>query len=117
MPETTNNTLENFSEQNSSKFLKISSPQIDYLCQKYQIKDSPDLFTWGIHLLYDLSKLDEQNWHLTLTKCTIDEDLRITKYDKTYSLVHFFMKWLSPKQDSFVRPPSPETLNKMAKLN
>lgn len=101
---------------NQLKILSTSKKEIDYLCEKFDIKDSRDLFSWGIKMLYDLSKLDENGWRLTLNKCEINEETKQVTTNQDYKNVYFLMKWLKPQLESFARLPLPETLEKIMKI-
>ncbi len=111
LPEETNqNNLTNFTR------LEMGKEEIDYLCSKFNIKSHGELFSWGVKLLYDLSKLDEGGWKFTLTKCEID-DQRTIHYSDCHRQVNFLMKWLAPDEGGFKRLPEPKNLDKIMKFN
>ena len=96
--------------------LAISADEADYLVTRWGLKDHGDLFNWGVKMLYDLSKLDEAGWRLTLTKCEIDETTRQISYGKDHTQLYALMKWLKPTSEGFARLPTAETLNEVMKI-
>lgn len=83
------------------KELVISADEVNYLSQKFEIRDTRDLFSWGVKLLYDIAKAQEQGWHLTLMKGQVEDDL--FKDDRNYRFATFRLEWLVPTSDGFQR--------------
>ena len=98
------------------KKLIISADEMDYLLHRWEIRDHCDLFMWGIKLLHDLSKLDEAGWLLTLTKSKINMETKTSTCDPNYKQMNFQMEWLVPNQNDYPRLPTPEMIEKIAKI-
>lgn len=96
--------------------LMVSADEMDYLKSHWGLKDHGEIFNWAIKMLYDLSKLDEAGWKLTLTKCEIDEMTRQISYGKDHTQLYALMKWLKPTPEGFARLPVAETLNEVMKI-
>jgi hypothetical protein len=93
------------------KVLNIRADEMDYLSQKYEIRDHTELFAWGIKMLVDISKLDEDGWRLSFYKCDIDLENKKVDY-KNFSPIHFSsLNVLAPAKEGFARLPLPEDLN------
>lgn len=92
--------------------LAISRDEMDYLSQRWEVRDHKELFVWAIQLLHDLSKLDEEGWMLSLVKGTFNQDNKKVNLDQGYKSVHFKMEWLGPKNEEYMRLPKPEMLEK-----
>lgn len=96
--------------------LMVSADEMDYLKSHWGLKDHGEVFSWGLKMLYDLSKLDEAGWRLTLTKCEIDQVTKQITYSEDHTQLYALMKWLKPTSDGFARLPVAETLNEVMKV-
>jgi hypothetical protein len=97
---------EDMSEEQPMKFkqLTISAEEMDYLSQKFEIRDHRDLFSAGIKLLYDLAKAEEHNWYFTLTKGEFKFNNEILNFlfDENYRQAYFNLQILLPN-NAFAR--------------
>jgi hypothetical protein len=96
------------------KQLVISAEEMDYLCHKFEIRDHRDLFSWGVKLLYDIAKAEEQDWHMTLMKGKVEEG--IFKNDGDYRFAAFCLEWLAPSLEGHPRIDA-DLLEKKMKVN
>jgi hypothetical protein len=96
--------------------LMVSADEMDYLKSHWGLKDHGEIFNWAIKMLYDLSKLDEAGWRLSLTKAEIDETTKKIVYHPDYRQIHFIMKWLKPMPEGFARLPVAETLDEVMRV-
>jgi hypothetical protein len=96
------------------KQLVISKDEVDYLSQKFEIRDTRDLFSWGVKLLYDIAKAQEQGWHLTLMKGEVEDGM--FKSDDNYRFATFRLEWLAPTSDGYLRIDA-DLLEKKMKVN
>lgn len=99
------------------KKLEISADEMDYLSNKFEIRDHRDIFCWAIKLLHDISKLDEGGWRLSFQKCDVDlENLKVDY--KPFNPIHFQgIHNLAPNEFGFARLPTPEFLDERQKKN
>ena len=98
------------------KRLEISKDEIDYLSDRWEVRDTRDLFSWSINLLYDLSKLDEMGWRLAIQKCEFEDVNKKMIIDKNYNTLIFMLEWLAPRDGAFMRMPPIEVVEKMTKI-
>ncbi len=96
--------------------IELSAQEIDYLKSYWEIRNHGEIFAWGAKLLYDLSKLDQSGWRLTLSKAEVDENTKRVEWNPDYRQVVMLMKWLGPNKDGWARLPSAETLNNVMKI-
>jgi hypothetical protein len=98
------------------KLLSVSKEEMDYLSQRWEIRDHSELFSWSIKLLYDLSKLDESGWRLFLQKCEFDADNKMFILDENYTSLGFLIEWLAPTNNGFMRLPKLESLEEATRV-
>lgn len=99
-----------------SRLLSLSAETVDYLCQYWEIRDHGEIFGWAVKMLYDLTKLDEAGWHLTLTKAEIDEHTKQCVESLEHRHLVFLMKWLCPTSTAYPRLPTPEMMEQATKI-
>jgi len=97
--------------------IELSAEEIDYIQSYWELRNHGEIFAWGAKLLYDLSKLDEAGWRLTLSKAEIDESTRHIVWDTQYRQVVMLMKWLGPNKDGWARLPKGEVLDLVMKVD
>lgn len=98
------------------KMMEISAKEIDYLSERFEIRDHRDIFAWAIKLLYDISILDNGGWKLSFEKCEVDLEKQKVIY-KDYAPIHFAnIANLVPNEKGFVRLPLPEMLDERQKI-
>lgn len=95
--------------------LQLGVDEVDYLVRYWELKDHGELFAWGAKLLYDLTKLDESGWPVSIAKATVDEDTKEVHYAPGYRQMVMLMKWMGPSPEGWRRLPSPETLDRVLK--
>jgi len=98
------------------KRLELSAEEMDYLSQRWEVRDHRDLLSWGIKLLYDLSKLDEAGWRFALQKCDWDMENKKIIRNPEYNDLIFLIEWLSPRDGGFMRLPLIEVVEKITKV-
>jgi hypothetical protein len=105
-------------DNNDFKFspISISKEEIDYLSERWEIRDHGEIFSWAIKLLFDLSKLDEAGWRFFLQKCDLDPITNKFVEDEKFTSLGFLIEWLAPLNDSFVRLPTVESLEKVTRV-
>ena len=96
--------------------LEINKEEMDYLMRYWELNTHGDAVSWATKLLYDLSRLDEAGWRLTMAKCEFDEDTRQITYAPDYRQLSFLMKWLAPTKDGWARLPKAEAIEKITKI-
>lgn len=92
------------------KMMSISAEEVDHLCQKFEIRDHTHLMSWGVKFLYDLSKAEENGWHMFLQKSEINGKSIALNPDYRYAA--FKLEWLSPDAGGQKRIPV-ENLEKL----
>lgn len=98
--------------------LEISKEEMDYISQRFELRDHKEIFNWAIKLLHDIAKLDEKDWLLTFQKCKINKGAGKLKVDYLkYNPVHYQLENLSPIKDGYRRLQSPEFFDKSQKIN
>lgn len=98
------------------KALDISAKEMDYLSQKFEIRNHTELFSWGIKMLYDITKLDEGGWRLSFQKCDVDLEKRKVEYKKFHPIHFGSLHNLGPIEDGFARLPLSEDLDISQKI-
>lgn len=93
--------------------IPINDYELEYLQQRWEVRDVGTLMGWGIKLLYDLSKAEESSWSLSLVKMkkgyggdVIRDHLERPSevpYDPGYGPAIFQLGYLAPGPRGFTR--------------
>ncbi len=104
---------------NEMKKLEINAEEIEYLSQKFEIRDSRDLFAWGIKLLYDIAKFEEEGWIFTLQKGKIDQEVSPVQMNMNpnYRILGLLLEWLAPTTEMSKRLPNPKEIEEHFKID
>lgn len=98
------------------KTIAIDKDKINYLSERWEIREQPLLFSWAINLLHDLTIADEAGWRLTLSKSEFDPENKKMICNKDYVNIIFLLEWLIPTKDIMYRIPLPEKLEELGKI-
>ena len=98
------------------KMLTVSTEEMDYLSQRWELQDHREIFSWGIKLLYDLSKADEGGWRLALIKGEFDLKNKQWSRNPEYIDLVFLLEWFAPTEEYWPRLPTIEMLEKASKI-
>ena len=83
--------------------LTISKEEMNYLSDKFEMRNHGEIFAWSIRLLYDLAKAEEKDWYLSLIKGDINSETQVLDINKDYNFTAFLLEWLCPTFQSYHR--------------